>query len=314
MSIWVYMIAVYVHNLLHPPLPFPLTLSLDPAAIPRSFLSLPKPFAFVYLGVAVGRVKGDATPAELREQSLINWATVVGVALATILSLYIVYMRARRLYPVILEEQGVRGVEEGARGREEGEFEVLGVSLVEAAMDGVDGRGEFENLSDEEHKRGRWARRGEEELRLVGPGEGRGWQDGPAAERKASRKEKGRRADAGVEDGEEARRARRMHRKEREAQEEIAMLERAEREEAQRRYGSPDEQERAGVGRSNRKLQEADEEVAELDKWDREKRRPYSDDEEGDEPAPRYDELSLLSREEKDRKRRDSRGGDDGWN
>lgn len=191
---------------------------------------------------------------------MINWAVTIGVALATILSLFITYIRARRLYPIILAESSARRVEKG----EGAEFEVLNVSLAEATMDGVDAQGDFGNLSDEEEER-KWRTRGEQELKFK-PAEGRSWQDGPTSK---------------AED-EERRRARRIEEKEREAEEEIERIARVEATQKadKKRYGERYDERESG---------------------------------DEDEAAPRYDELSLLSRKDSERKRRDSKGGNEGW-
>jgi hypothetical protein len=78
---------------------------------------------------------------------------------------------------------------------------------------------------------------------------------------------------------EERRRARRIAEKEREAEEEIARIE------------SVEETQRADENRYGERFDEREE----------------------DEAAPRYDELSLLSRRESERKRRGSKTGDEGW-
>lgn len=87
---------------------------------------------------------------------------------------------------------------------------------------------------------------------------------------------------ASKEDDEEGRRARRIAEKEREAEEEIARIERVEATQRadEKRYGERFDE------------QEVDEE---------------------DEAAPRYDELSLLSRNDGEGKRRDSKAGGEGW-
>lgn len=108
-----------------------------------------------------------------QEQSLINWSVTIGVALGTAISFYIVYTRARRLYPTILQESLTRRIETG-KTIQDAEFEVLNVSLAEAAMDGVDAEGRY---PDDERQR--WSLKGKGDLRYL-PEEGRGWQDGPS--------------------------------------------------------------------------------------------------------------------------------------
>ncbi|GAA5863959.1 hypothetical protein JCM3774_004433 [Rhodotorula dairenensis] len=78
MSIWIYSIAIIV--------------------------SLPKQLAVVWLGYEFGVNKETADPAKAHEQKVISLSVFFGTALATVLALYIVYMRARKLYPEVLRE------------------------------------------------------------------------------------------------------------------------------------------------------------------------------------------------------------------
>ncbi|GAA5987927.1 hypothetical protein JCM10908_007273 [Rhodotorula pacifica] len=78
MSIWIYSIAIIV--------------------------SLPKQLAVVWLGYEFGVNKHTADPAKVHEQKVISLSVFFGTAVATVLALYIVYMRARKLYPEILRE------------------------------------------------------------------------------------------------------------------------------------------------------------------------------------------------------------------
>ncbi|GAA5964087.1 hypothetical protein JCM8115_005335 [Rhodotorula mucilaginosa] len=78
MSIWIYSIAIIV--------------------------SLPKQLAVVWLGYEFGVNKHNSDPAKAKEQKIISLSVFFGTALATVLALYIVYMRARKLYPEVLRD------------------------------------------------------------------------------------------------------------------------------------------------------------------------------------------------------------------
>lgn len=99
----------------------------------------------------------------------------VAVVVGTALSFYIVYTRARRLYPVIVQESLTRRMEKG-RMMQDAEFEVLNVSLAEATMDGVDAEGRF---PDDDRQRLHMTK-GKGELKHF-PEQGRSWQDGPSS-------------------------------------------------------------------------------------------------------------------------------------
>ncbi|ORY58007.1 snare associated Golgi protein-domain-containing protein [Leucosporidium creatinivorum] len=124
MSIWVYSIAVAV--------------------------SLPKQLAVVYLGVMFGETSGVADPATIHKQRIISLSVFFGTCVATLLALYIVYMRARKLYPQVLLEANERKAAKGefspsssttdlaSNPHANSSFEVIHVrpSLAEAIADG----------------------------------------------------------------------------------------------------------------------------------------------------------------------------------
>ncbi|GJN91112.1 hypothetical protein Rhopal_004130-T1 [Rhodotorula paludigena] len=78
MSIWIYSIAVLV--------------------------SMPKQLVLVVLGHMFTVNADTSTPQEVRNQKIISWSVLVGTGIATMVSLYIVYMRARKLYPEVLRD------------------------------------------------------------------------------------------------------------------------------------------------------------------------------------------------------------------
>ncbi|GAA6049735.1 hypothetical protein JCM3770_004433 [Rhodotorula araucariae] len=78
MSIWVYSIAIIV--------------------------SLPKQLAVVYLGFMFGQNHDTASPDQVEKQRIISLCVLFATGVATVLSLYIVYMRARKLYPEVLRD------------------------------------------------------------------------------------------------------------------------------------------------------------------------------------------------------------------
>ncbi|BGP40758.1 hypothetical protein JCM10449v2_004723 [Rhodotorula kratochvilovae] len=78
MSIWVYSIAIIV--------------------------SLPKQLCIVYLGYMFGVNKETASPDKVKQQKIISLSVLFATGIATVLSLYIVYMRARKLYPEVLRD------------------------------------------------------------------------------------------------------------------------------------------------------------------------------------------------------------------
>ncbi|SGY13544.1 BQ5605_C010g05890 [Microbotryum silenes-dioicae] len=67
-------------------------------------ISLPKQLAIVYLGVMFGETKDTSNQASIDKQRRISLGVFFGTAIATVLALYIVYMRARKLYPVVMAE------------------------------------------------------------------------------------------------------------------------------------------------------------------------------------------------------------------
>ncbi|KAK4057216.1 hypothetical protein OIO90_001711 [Microbotryomycetes sp. JL221] len=111
-------------------------------------ITLPKQLAIVYLGVMFGETDATEDEATVAKQRKITLGVLFVTAIMTMLALYIVYMRARRLYPQILLEQKARLVLDGQDGGNNNEdlalgrttsFEVLRVrkgGLVEATMDG----------------------------------------------------------------------------------------------------------------------------------------------------------------------------------
>ncbi|GAA5971024.1 hypothetical protein JCM11641_004114 [Rhodosporidiobolus odoratus] len=78
MSVWIYAIAVII--------------------------SLPKQLAVVWLGEMFGETEGVSDPATVKKQQRISLSVFFATCLATVLSLYIVYMRARKLYPEVLRD------------------------------------------------------------------------------------------------------------------------------------------------------------------------------------------------------------------
>ncbi|KPV77609.1 uncharacterized protein RHOBADRAFT_51442 [Rhodotorula graminis WP1] len=78
MSFWVYSLAIIV--------------------------TLPKQLAIVYLGYMFGVNHDTASPAKVREQKIISLSVLFATGIATVVSLYIVYMRARKLYPEVLRD------------------------------------------------------------------------------------------------------------------------------------------------------------------------------------------------------------------
>lgn len=78
MSIWIYSIAIIV--------------------------SLPKQLAVVWLGYEFGVNKQTADPSKVHQQKVISLSVFFATAFATVLALYIVYMRARKLYPEVMRD------------------------------------------------------------------------------------------------------------------------------------------------------------------------------------------------------------------
>lgn len=69
---------------------------------------------FVYLGVMFGLTSGTgASEADIEKQRRISLSVFFVTALLTVVALYIIYMRARKLYPQILAERAERGFERG---------------------------------------------------------------------------------------------------------------------------------------------------------------------------------------------------------
>ncbi|KAK4051385.1 hypothetical protein OIV83_002869 [Microbotryomycetes sp. JL201] len=102
-------------------------------------ITLPKQLAIVYLGVMFGETDATEDQATVNKQRKISLSVLFLTALMTVLALYIVYMRARALYPQILLEQKARAALAGDDGSNDGAFEVVRVrrgGLVEATVDG----------------------------------------------------------------------------------------------------------------------------------------------------------------------------------
>ncbi|GAA5826545.1 hypothetical protein JCM11251_002419 [Rhodosporidiobolus azoricus] len=82
MSIWIYSIAVIV--------------------------SLPKQLAVTYMGDAIMQTDENAGKEESNQTTIISLVVLFVTTLATVLALYIVYMRARKLYPEVLADMRER--------------------------------------------------------------------------------------------------------------------------------------------------------------------------------------------------------------
>ncbi|KAM0789238.1 hypothetical protein ACM66B_000081 [Microbotryomycetes sp. NB124-2] len=109
-------------------------------------ITLPKQLAIVYLGVMFGETDATEDQATVDKQRKISLSVLFLTALMTVLALYIVYMRARALYPQILLEQKARAALDadgsGYASGGGGAFEVVRVrrgGLVEATVDGDTG-------------------------------------------------------------------------------------------------------------------------------------------------------------------------------
>ncbi|GAA5891633.1 hypothetical protein JCM6882_006151 [Rhodosporidiobolus microsporus] len=120
MSIWIYSIAVIV--------------------------SLPKQLAVTYMGDAIMQTDDNAGKEESNQTTIISLVVLFVTTLATILALYIVYMRARKLYPEVLADMQEREASKSPLTASDAEAGVGGSgggkplrrrsSLVEAAFDG----------------------------------------------------------------------------------------------------------------------------------------------------------------------------------
>ncbi|BGP08837.1 hypothetical protein JCM10049v2_004688 [Rhodotorula toruloides] len=114
MSIWYYSIAIIV--------------------------SLPKQLAVVYLGYLFGLNKQTTDPANVHKQRVISLSVFFGTAVATVLALYIVYMRARRYYPEVLRDMEKSSLATNPFDPESSHESVPALhrrsSLAEAAFDG----------------------------------------------------------------------------------------------------------------------------------------------------------------------------------
>ncbi|GAA5900217.1 hypothetical protein JCM8208_002053 [Rhodotorula glutinis] len=118
-------------------------------------VTLPKQLAIVYLGYMFGVNHDTASPSKVREQKIISLSVLFATGIATVVSLYIVYMRARKLYPEVLrdmEEAQVAKSPLAAVGARPGGGAGAGAplerrhSLVEAAFEGEPGvpeRGQY---------------------------------------------------------------------------------------------------------------------------------------------------------------------------
>lgn len=211
MPLWIYSIAMCA--LLVSPLPHPRrVLKAQPPTdlfSLHSLVSMPKQLAIVYLGYMVrlprcpfpssshlpltppppslpslparrprlqfGVNHETATPSQVRQQKIISLSVLFATGIATVLALYITYMRARRLYPEVLRDMEEAKVAQSpladgsappglARRR----------SLVEAAFEGEPGVAEVEG-------RGYGYRRG------AAPGGGRGSAHGMGRTRAGAR-------------------------------------------------------------------------------------------------------------------------------
>ncbi|KAM0748413.1 hypothetical protein T439DRAFT_382251 [Meredithblackwellia eburnea MCA 4105] len=67
-------------------------------------ITLPKQLAVVYLGVMFGVTKDTASASEVRKQKIISLSVFFVTMLATVIAAYVVYMRARKLYPEVARE------------------------------------------------------------------------------------------------------------------------------------------------------------------------------------------------------------------
>ncbi|BGP16931.1 hypothetical protein JCM10213_007376 [Rhodosporidiobolus nylandii] len=80
-------------------------------------VSLPKQLAVVWLGEMFGETEGVSDPATVKKQQRISLSVFFATCVATLLSLYIVYMRARKLYPEVLRDmEAANGGIAGAAG------------------------------------------------------------------------------------------------------------------------------------------------------------------------------------------------------
>ncbi|GAA6032657.1 hypothetical protein JCM8097_004865 [Rhodosporidiobolus ruineniae] len=125
MSVWIYSIAVIV--------------------------SLPKQLAVVYLGAQFGATDANGKKTS---HSGVSLAVFAVTCLATVLALYIVYMRARKLYPEVLRDMEERGASKDSLAAAGSEEDISGPSggprrhphaprrrssLVEAGFEGDEG-------------------------------------------------------------------------------------------------------------------------------------------------------------------------------
>ncbi|KAI5477923.1 SNARE associated Golgi protein [Pseudohyphozyma bogoriensis] len=83
MPVWIYCIAVLV--------------------------SMPKQLVYVYLGVLFGISKDTTSESHVTHERIISLSVFFGTAVMTLIAFYVVYMRARKLYPqIVAEREGVK--------------------------------------------------------------------------------------------------------------------------------------------------------------------------------------------------------------
>ncbi|KAL8280864.1 hypothetical protein RQP46_006868 [Phenoliferia psychrophenolica] len=71
-------------------------------------LSMPKQIVVVYLGVMFGTTKDTASADQIAKERRVSLSVFFGTTFATIIAAYVVYMRARKLYPEVLIEYNTR--------------------------------------------------------------------------------------------------------------------------------------------------------------------------------------------------------------
>ncbi|GAA5909017.1 hypothetical protein JCM5296_002111 [Sporobolomyces johnsonii] len=105
-------------------------------------VSLPKQLAVVWLGDLFGQTSSTTDPSAQSKHRAVSLTVLFITALASVVALYLVYMRARRFYPQIMHEADLRRT--SSKDTYDGGVED---SLAEAAMDGERGGGDYRDPS-----------------------------------------------------------------------------------------------------------------------------------------------------------------------